>query len=378
MGAWGERTLRALRGDFTSLDGQPAQLAGLAAAAAIRSGQPCSIEVPVGGGVMTLPSVGQVVVPPGTAPDGMANVRCTPDGARVIMGRHLVLIPGDTRHDAPRWRGLRPIRAAAHGMAIRLIVDDLDPYRMPSARNLGGRLDDAEVSRWQGMLHEAWELLAGQPGTAGEEIREAIKVVTPLSPPERGQLSASSPEVFGCAAMSPPVDSRTFAVTLAHEAQHAKLGALLDLIPLTLPDDGERYYAPWRDDPRPITGLLHGAYAYLGVSRFWRWQRHQEDGTAAILAHAEFARWRDAATTAAEVLLASGRLTEAGTTFVSGMRGTLREWTGEDVPGPALRLARSESERHLGRWRQRNGDMRGAAAYLKAAAGGDVPGTGIR
>lgn len=355
VGAWGECTLRALRGDRVPVAGEPAQLAGLAAAAAIRSGQPCAIDVPARDGMIGLPSVGQVRVPPGPAPDAAASVRCTAAGTRVIIGRHTVDIPADTGQDAPAWRGLRPVRAAAGGLAIRLVVDDLDPYRMPSAA-LGGRLDGAEVSRWQTVLREAWDLLVSQPGTTAEEIRAAIRVLTPLSPATHGQHSASSRQVFGCTALSPPSDGPGLAVTLAHEVQHAKLGALLDVVALTVPGHPKRYYAPWRDDPRPVPGLLQGAYAYLGVSRFWRWQRHQEDGAAAIRAHAEFARWRDAATMVCDVLLASGSLTGAGTAFVSGMRGTLREWAGEQVPAAALRLARRDSERHLARWRQRHGE----------------------
>jgi hypothetical protein len=39
------------------------------------------------------------------------------------------------------------------------------------------------------------------------------------------------------------------------------------------PDDGQRYYAPWRADPRLASGLLQGTYAFLGVSGFWRCQR---------------------------------------------------------------------------------------------------------
>jgi HEXXH motif-containing protein len=356
VGAWGECTLRALRGDRVPVPGEPGQLAGLAAAAAIRSGQPCTIDVPARDGVIALPSVGQVMVPPGSAPDAAASVRCSAGGTRVIMGRRTVAIPADTGQDAPAWRGLRPVRAAAGGMAVRLVVDDLDPYRMPSAAALGGRLDGAEVSRWQAVLGEAWDLLVRQPGTTAEEIREAIRVLTPLSPATHGQHSASSRQVFGCTALSPPSDGPALAVTLAHEVQHAKLGALLDVVALTRPGHGKLYYAPWRDDPRPVPGLLQGAYAYLGVSRFWRWQRHQEGGAAAIRAHAEFARWRDAATMVCGVLLASGSLTAAGTAFVSGMRGTLREWADEDVPAAALRLARQDSERHLARWRQRHGE----------------------
>lgn len=355
VGGWADSTLRALRGDTVAMAGQPAQLAALAAAAAIRAGQSCTIEVPVREGLVMLPSLGQVAVAPGGVQEGMATVRCTATGARVVIGRQLVTIPPDTRQDAPAWTGLREIRAAARGMAVRLVIDDLDPHRMPSARGLGGRLDGAEVSRWQAVLQGAWDALARQPGTTAEEIREVLRVLVPLTPAARGQLSASSREVFGCASLSPPADSRALAVTLAHEVQHAKLGALLDLVPLTIPHHRARYYAPWRDDPRPITGLLHGVYAHLGVSRFWRWQRHQEDGAAAIRAHAEFARWRDAATIAAEVLLASGGLTEAGTDFVSGTLSTLRTWSGEDVPAAAMHLARSESQRHLSRWQQRHG-----------------------
>ena len=356
VGAWAECTLRGLRGERVPVPGEPAQLAGLAAAAAIRSGHPCAIEVPTRDGLIILPSVGQVSVPPGSAPDAAASVRCGTGGTRIIAGQRVITIPADTSHDAPGWCGLRPIRAVAAGTAVRLVIDDLDPHRMPSARSLGGRLDGAEVSRWQAVLGRAWELLVSQPGTTADEIREAIRVLIPLAPPPHGQLSASSRQVFGSAALSPPPDGRTLAVTLAHEVQHAKLGALLDVVELTLPGHRTRYYAPWRDDPRPITGLLHGAYAYLGVSNFWRWQRHHEHGAAAIRAHAEFARWRDAATMASGVLLASGGLTKAGTDFVTGMRGTLRSWAGEDVPAAARRLAQGESTQHLARWRHRHGE----------------------
>jgi len=337
--------------------GEPAQLAALAAAAAIRAGHPCAIEVPVRRGAITLPSVGQAVLPSGWAPDGMANVACTPDGTRVIAGRHLIEIPPDASDDGPGWRGLRSIRASAGPLTVRLVIDDLDPYRMPSAAALGDRLSALEAARWQAVLRGAWDLLASHPTAAATEIQVAIRVLTPLRQPAEGQLSASSQEVFGCVALSPPADGRSLAVTLVHEVQHAKLAAILDLVPLTEPDDGPRYYAPWRDDPRPLSGLLQGAYAYLGVSGFWRWQRHQETGAAAIQAHAEFARWRDASTAAAEALLSSGKLTGAGITFVTGMLGTLRTWADEAVPADALLRALQDRDRHLALWQQRNGGI---------------------
>ena len=361
VGAWADRTLRLMLTQERPAPGarmacdEPAQLAALAAAAAIRARYPCALEVPVRGGVITLPSVGQVALPPESAPDGLADVRYTPRGARVIVGRRLVLIPRDTKADGPGWRGLRAVHATARGMTLRLMIDDLDPHRMPALEGLSSRLGHAEAARWQRILRRAWNLLANLPGTAAEEIEAAIRVLTPLRRPADGDMSASSREVFGCVALSPPTDGLALAVTLAHESQHAKLGALLDLVTLTRPDDGQRFYAPWRDDPRPIAALLQGAYAYLGVSGFWRWQRHAEQGAAAARAHAEFARWRDAASMATRVMLVSGQLTEDGHTFATGMAETLRDWADDEVPPAALAKARADNERHRLAWLRRHG-----------------------
>jgi uncharacterized protein len=351
VGAWAGRALRG---------GEPAQLAALAAAAAIRARYPCAIEVPVRHGVITLPSVGQVTLAPGAVPDGMANVRYTAEGARVIAGRRLIRIPADTRADAPGWRGLRALRATARGLTLRLVLDDLDPDRMPSAGTLGGRLSPAEATRWQRVLPPAWDLLTDQPGTTADEIHAALQVLTPLRRPSHGQVSASSREAFGSVALSPPADALALAVSLAQEVQHAKLGAVLDLVPLIEPDDGQHYHAPWCPHPRcadawcedarrdggrcdrarPIGALLERAYGCLGVTGFWRWQRLAEDRAAAARARLEYLRWREAATTATTVLGASGRLTDAGRIFVGGMAATLQAWADEKMPLAAVPRAR--------------------------------------
>ena len=397
-GAWAARALRALlsEGQPTGTrparpGAEPARLAALAAAAAIRARYPCAIEVPAYRGVVTLPSVGQVMLSAGWAAAGgpaargsgaggsagrrvwaggsgaggsgagtMANVRYTAEGTRVIMGRHLVLVPTDTRTDGPGWRGLRRLCATERGMTLRLVIDDLDPDRMPSARDLGGRLSLAEATRWQRILPRAWDLLADLPGTAAEEIHAVVRALTPLRRPAHGQVSSSSPEAFGGVALSPPADALALAASLAQEAQHAKLGALLDLVALTRPDDGQRYDAPWCDHPRcvdawcedarrdggrcdgtwPAAPLLRRAYGCLGVSGFWRWQCEAEDRVAAARARMEFRRWRDAAATATRVLAASGRLTGPGRTFVAGMAATLQAWAEDEVPRAAVPKAR--------------------------------------
>ena len=200
---------------------------------------------------------------------------------------------------------------------------------MPDAGDLGGRLSHAQAARWQRILPRAWNVLATQPGTAAEEIRATIRVLTPLRPAPHGQISVSSREVFGCVGLSPPADHHTLALTLAKEVQYAKLGALTDLIPLTRADHGQRYPAPGRGEPQSAGGLLQEAYACLGVSGYWRRRCQAEDGAASARAHREFTRSRAAAARATRVLLASGRLTEAGRTVVSGMAATLHAWAAE-------------------------------------------------
>jgi HEXXH motif-containing protein len=147
------------------------------------------------------------------------------------------------------------------------------------------------------------------------------------------------------------VDGTGLAVTMAHEIQHAKLSALLDLLPMTTGSAESRYYAPWRDDPRPASGLLQGAYAFLGVAGFWLRQSRLPRGEEAL---AEFARWLSAVRTVVNTLFTSGELTEAGRAFVSGIDRTLRRWEDEPVPADVLAAARDANEEHRERWLDRN------------------------
>lgn len=355
VGAWAMRTLQALGDERARPATHPGQLAALAASAAIRSRTPCAIDVPVIDGVVTLPSLGAAKLTCRSARGGTVSVRTTANGANALTNGGHLPIPTDPHEDAPGWLGLREIAASAGGRTIRLVIDDLDPHRMPPGTAVCSRLALAEVIRWEGALRGAWALLVKHHATTAAEIRTAVRALTPLPSPHNGQVSATSRQNFGCVALSDPADGVAFAVCLAHEVQHAKLAALLDAVALTQPDDGRRYYAPWRDDPRPIRGLLQGAYAYLGVSGFWRRQRHHEHGDAAVRAHAEFARWRAAAHMVARTLTASGRLTAAGEMFVAGMTQTLAEWGTEPVPRAAVKLAGRDSTRHRADWRRRNG-----------------------
>ncbi|MEV0582829.1 HEXXH motif domain-containing protein [Nonomuraea sp. NPDC050310] len=337
VGAWARHTVRTLQA--------PGQLAGLAAAAAIHAGVSCEVDVPVLDGFLTLPSLGQV-----TVTGELATVHCSPEGAEVSAEGQIVRLD----ENVPGWYGLRPLAAEAAGVRLDVLVDDVDPYRAPGLANSRGRLSEAESRRWQELLDEGWDLLATHHTPVAVEVAAAIRVLTPLSAPPQGLSSATSRETFGCVALSTPPDGHALAVTLAHETAHNKLSALLDIVPLTKPEDGSLHYAPWRPDPRPIGGLLQGAYAYLGVTDFWRRQRHHEQGEQAMRAGAEFARWRAGARQVSQTILDSGRLTPPGEQFVGLMAERLDEWGAEPVEADSLELAKNAADRHRSLWRERN------------------------
>ncbi len=342
VGTWARRTILACRGAEASAAAKPEMLCAVAAAAAIRTGLSAQMEVSAVDGRVTLPTLGAAIVPDSERSGRRVLVR-TGGGATVGAVR----IPEDPHRDAPGWLGLRRVRAGS----LDVLIDDLDPFRMPDAPDLAPRQDTAP---WDGALEAAGLLLEQHHPAVAAEAAAAVAAIVPRSRPASGEVSTSSPEAFGAIALSLPPDPVTFAVTITHELQHLKLGAVLDLVTLVLPDD-RTYYAPWRDDPRPLYGLLQGAYAYLGVSGFWRRQRTLPGD--ASLADVEYARWRVAAARAVETIRSSGRLTSAGLEFTGGMARTLGTWCDEPLPEHAEAVARREAESHINRWQSAYGPI---------------------
>jgi len=157
--------------------------------------------------------------------------------------------------------------------------------------------------------------------------------------------------------MSLPSDPWSFAETLVHETAHLKLFGVLAIVELSSPDEGQRFYAPWRCDPRPVGGLLQGTYAFLAVTGFWRHYREASDPAVALRANTEFARWRSSAALVARTLLDSGELTAHGREFVEGMMRTLTAWLAEPVPSDAQHAARAAAEAHLTAWQRLHGPL---------------------
>jgi HEXXH motif-containing protein len=318
-------------------------LAGIAAAAAVAAGIDFSVVVPARAGTVSLPGVGR------TGMVARTVVVSSTGGQLEIDG-----VPADKLAASGQWLPVHRLEVCANELTLGVSLDDVDWYRDAGDMGASPRLDAEQVARWRDVLAAAWEILTADHRDYAVPIAAGLTVLIPLKGGlmNRG-VTATSMDAFGAMSSSTPADPVALAVGLVHEFQHGKLGALMDLLPLHTGSDQKRYYAPWRDDPRPLGGLLHGAYAFLGVTDFWRVRRRHEE-TLTGYAQFEFARWRERVSRVIEVLTSSGSLTEAGEALVGGMGDRVRSWWTEAVPTEIAALARQAAEDHRVAWRIRN------------------------
>ncbi|MDN3359123.1 FxsB family cyclophane-forming radical SAM/SPASM peptide maturase [Actinomadura sp. DC4] len=288
------------------------QLAAVAAAAAVRAGVETTLTVPVHDGIVHLPTLG------GWAVDGVESVP-------VEVGGGLCRLPD----------GASPLparRLTADGIEVAL--EDTDPFRDCHQWPAAPRLGDEEFERWQRTFAWAWELVRRDHPAYAAGLAAGLSTIVPLAPAGAGHdVSSTAREAYGSVAIALPEDPEVLALLLIHEFQHVKLGAVLDLFDLYDRSESRLFHAPWREDPRPLEGLLQGAYAHVAVVDYWRARRLLPTGAEA--AGARFARWRADTAGAIRTLQDSGALTELGERFVAGMSATVTPWLDEpeSVPG---------------------------------------------
>jgi HEXXH motif-containing protein len=168
------------------------------------------------------------------------------------------------------------------------------------------------------------ELTAVAPGFVSS-IRGLLRVVVPMRRPAHGVPSASSNAMPGAIWLTDHDDPAILAEQVVHECTHSLLFLCQELDPLIDPEahgdgwDGYLVYSPWRDDPRPVAGLLHGAAVFTRVAMFH----------SARLEHSQTSRRRLTAllpqlSTASE-LLGGVRMTDAGDALRTDLSQRIQE-----------------------------------------------------
>jgi hypothetical protein len=281
----------------------------------------------------------------------VAELLSAPGRTQIRRGGAIVGLPGDLTGDAPGWSGLRRLTAVSGGHTLSLLFDDVDPYRGLYGPRRPDRVGSAELRSWQEGLEEAWSLVCRHLPQQAGAMGTVLDVLVPVPAPSPFQVSsASSGDAFGGIVMSCPGDPAEFAATLAHEFQHIMLGSLLHLVSLHDNDPEARFYAPWRDDPRPVGGLFQGVYAFFGVTRFWRAVYHAQDEVTRRAAAFEFARWRAATFRALGALADAPFLTAVGRRFLEHIREEMKPWLAEPVPEDIAAAAKKVTSDHRVAW----------------------------
>ncbi|MFF4796941.1 HEXXH motif-containing putative peptide modification protein [Streptomyces sp. NPDC001351] len=331
----------------------------LAAAAALRAGLDFSFPLPCVAGRVELPALGQVRLPARAAQE--VAVLAARAGTVTVTAPHgIVRLPDDPSRPAPGWLPLHHAELRLPGTApVRLAFDDLGPHRIaPRPTGAARRLGRRTATRLTRLVQGGARLVAEADPASAATLTALLRTIQPMPAYELFRVrSATSGHGVGGLALSLPESELACAAALVHELQHSKLDAFAHLFPLTeeKPGPGRLYYAPWRDDPRPLAGMLQGIYAFTGVARFWRGRTRLPGGAHDQLAWLEFSLWRGQLAQVVPRIATDPELTGAGRSLLDGVHATVSGWSaeapGETAAREAVRLAARLAADHRALWR---------------------------
>ncbi|WP_034590842.1 HEXXH motif domain-containing protein [Hamadaea tsunoensis] len=348
VGAWTGITVRAHRqGQATPADF--AHLGGFTMVACAAAGVDAQTTIPVRDGEASLPGLGVALLP------GADEALVTVEDSRLTVrgGGAVVEVPADPSRPAAGWLPVWILANAADaGIPARIELDDLDPYRHGHHAPPASRLAPAELDLWRENFADAWRMLDSRlPGRAAE-LAAGLRVLVPLAQTDaRAARSATIRHAFGVFGLTRPPSVADFAVTLVHEFQHSKLSALLDLVPMSDPNDGRRFFAPWRLDPRPLAGLLQGVYAFVGVAETWCALRDVPG--IGQFAEEQFAEARIQVDLGLTSVEESGALTPAGENLAAHLRRVTDGLLAVPIPAQTAQAAEASLAENRQRWLDR-------------------------
>jgi HEXXH motif-containing protein len=137
--------------------------------------------------------------------------------------------------------------------------------------------DMSGIATFTASLGEALRLLLLVDPEMEAEIAASLRCVVPIIATTAGVFRSGTPSrTPGLAYLTVTTSPCHLIDMLIHEAAHSQLFVVQEIEdPLLCPEthgDGwtaPLVYSPWRDDPRPLNGLLHACYVFWRVARFW-------------------------------------------------------------------------------------------------------------
>jgi HEXXH motif-containing protein len=122
-------------------------------------------------------------------------------------------------------------------------------------------------------IQAAADLLTHVPSMA-DSVGSVVKSIHPLQAARDHDVSHSTPELpFSVFVSIPGKDERDaslrVAESLIHESMHLQLTLVDSIEPLAV-DDRANGYSPWKEELRPVTGLLQGLYVFAVIHQALR------------------------------------------------------------------------------------------------------------
>ena len=350
VGVWLTRALHHTRPGRAAPWPELGYLHLIAAAAAVRCGYPCTVRVPVWHGTVSLPTVGHARIP-GTFPVGAVDVICAGTESRIRVNQATSIPLGsDVSAFVPAMRH----RNTSRGLTLNAWIEDKDPYHGFGEPRPPTELTEAEFAEWRKLLDEAWDVLTLSHSDHARELAAGLRALGPIEP-DLDTVGASSPAAFGGIRLSANGSATEFAEALVHEMQHSKLNAVLGLVQLTDDDNGRRYLAPWRDDPRPLVGICHGVYAFTCGVEFWLTQEPTTRDTETRRMAFSIAHRRAQIRRALHTLRTSEHLTRPGSALVEAVSARLAVCEQAPVGATLSQTVTAMIDDHQALWRLRYG-----------------------
>jgi HEXXH motif-containing protein len=156
-----------------------------------------------------------------------------------------------------------PFQPAARVLSVR----DLALFEAPYIEQI--KDDGPADGTFPEAVSKALQLIA----TLDPELEARISSITDWyvqisSPKDDVHCSFTSPQLKGVIFLSNTQNALQLAEAIVHEFGHTELNTLMDTEMLSREDTRERFYSPWRSDPRPLSGLIHALYVFSGVIEF--------------------------------------------------------------------------------------------------------------
>lgn len=156
-------------------------------------------------------------------------------------------------------------------IAIELITGDL----LRQYESKGFRFYNVEEMAWTSVvdcIKDAFTILRLVPSLqcSVATLVRAIHIIKPET--EDYDISFSEPHIPFSIFVSVPkrrvqTDALRVAEAIVHEAMHLQLTLIEQAVPLV--ETGSRlYFSPWRDEHRPVQGILHALYVFRVIDSF--------------------------------------------------------------------------------------------------------------